>query len=668
MSDSRSGPTSDPTPSTKVRLASIQPARDVNNPIAVKITNVDPTQTAYECISYDRAEVDKTKIVIDDEGREISSSLDSALRSLRQKDEPVIVWADVLASNTDATKQIFANANRTICYVAAENDSSAKAFDIVQSMAKLWEDACALIGVPQDISLGAITQQQLTGLREHLLSNSNPEDFDTSNETLWKEINSIFGAAYWNGVNCVPDIVLSQNPVVGIGQNTISWTGFISALRSLVFLQAKFFGTALPPHVMTGFEVANSIEIATRRRRNGEPVELFPMIQTARDCVAQDPRDYVFSMIPLANPSARRHFHNSESQTLALPTVDYSKSVQEVYTEAAKYVVLERQDLMVWYGERPPCGKRINGLPSWVPDFSVGQPKTTVLSPNNGLRVWWDTLSVRKEIKISDDNALQLQVYPFDRIEHVSPVISIENMASICLDEAQALMQSTGGPDKQRDEEFCRTLILNFGGPGTTLRERVAPGPEVIQAFESFLAQSTVLKLLDCKVEDLATEDMRVKMTQNPQVMALMPFCGRGDLFAALMAQTSLGRRFFKTESGRFGMTAVEDVVRADPDFGEEDIHAEEDTNGPKGVSKGDIVAACIGGFFPYILRPHTKVEEDSETVSQGPLLSPNGKYEFVGDCYLHGAMDGEDFKQRTWLLWSRDITDVSKIVDINVV
>jgi hypothetical protein len=73
------------------------------------------------------------------------------------------------------------------------------------------------------------------------------------------------------------------------------------------------------------------------------------------------------------------------------------------------------------------------------------------------------------------------------------------------------------------------------------------------------------------------------------------------------------------------------------------------------GVREGDIIVALIGGFFPYVLRPRLADGDRGPTALH--LTSDGSKYDFIGDCYLHGSMNGEDFitvdandSQRFWV------------------
>lgn len=83
-----------------------------------------------------------------------------------------------------------------------------------------------------------------------------------------------------------------------------------------------------------------------------------------------------------------------------------------------------------------------------------------------------------------------------------------------------------------------------------------------------------MLKLLGCTPDQIPTPEIQARMQTMPEVTALFPRCGNGQYFSAQFSKLSLGRRFFRTEGGRFGMTAVEDVVSVDPTLYREECEA----------------------------------------------------------------------------------------------
>ncbi|PVH96255.1 hypothetical protein DM02DRAFT_617342 [Periconia macrospinosa] len=70
-----------------------------------------------------------------------------------------------------------------------------------------------------------------------------------------------------------------------------------------------------------------------------------------------------------------------------------------------------------------------------------------------------------------------------------------------------------------------------------------------------------------------------------------------------------MNRRFFVTEKGYFGL-------------------------GPPDIQEADSVCILLGGSTPYILRPRHAHSLGARSLGAG--------YDFVGDAYVHGIMQGE--------------------------
>ncbi|KAI1805619.1 hypothetical protein F4811DRAFT_514572 [Daldinia bambusicola] len=758
------------------KLAVIEPAAEWDDPIEVTTIEATLKDISYECVSYDRSGAEpvpirgaplpppadqKLTISIDGQEQEIPHQLESALRMFRRKERQRTIWADVLVGRTveersaqaDMQRYVLGNAERTLCWLGpGDGESTTKAFETIHEMSRRFRDACWQVGIRTDMRPSQATSQQMTGIRD-IIFNCPYNDLDSFNFRHWDYIYSIFGSKYWCSVQSIADIVLAKAPIIVCGRSNIPWDAYIAATRAMPYYQVKFFQVPLYPRVLKGFQISNEIEIAVRKKRLGESIELLPMIQTARNCEPKDPRDAVFSMIHVATPSARIKYHKAGAQPL--PKIDYSKTAQQLFTEVARYSILERQDLMLWYSERPPRTKRLKGLSSWVPDFSAPPPSCKsngLFNPNLGMRLWWEAIPDRwrKPITISadgDGNAAEvhLQVHPLDRLAHVSPVFNVGNCRRLCFaefeklsaDPAPANSNSGGGggagrgeTPAQRTERFWRALLLNGSDQmGATLRDMRAPPSSLGAHFDSLIAEEALFQALDCTAANLRTPENAQRIQSSPELTALVARCGKAKPFEELLASHARGRRFFRTAGGRFGMTAVEDVVAADSELSGKEPKAEggsgsnEDATAglgrlmsdplgnmmmqqfqqfvsqrspemapvlaqairgempgqrggggeqPRtdiGAREGDIIVAAIGGFFPYILRP--KVEEEARegtSSSSRPSEEDSSTYEFVGDCYLHGAMDGEDFNAAGDQGERQIAIDLAKIADITIV
>lgn len=785
------------SPVTVARLAVLEPSADPDSPIRLTLTDAPLASTSYESISFDHEAEATSKLLVDDAEQEIPKALEEALRIFRRREQPRKVWADLLVGRTveernaqgPFIRQIMAHADKTLCWLGPDGDVAltARAFDVIRDMANRYLQACLHVGLSQDTSISRATLEQLVGIRTRL-HDCPYGDLHSSDFALWNVIDSVFGAPYWSSVHTIPDIVSAQLPIVVRGRSNIRWPNYVAASRGYHFFRGRFFsGVPMLPHVQKGFEMVYQIEIAERRKRLGQSVELFPMIQTARDCGAKDVRENVFAMLKIATPSARIASHRQGPQPL--PTIDYAKSPQQVFIEAARYTLLERQDTMLWFAECPPCQKLLKGLPSWVPDFGATFPKNhNVGSPNKGMRGWWEALQPVKPLTVSDDGddnpALHVQAHGLARVAHVSPVFDGGNLTRLCYTEFEKLPEPAAWEtQEQRNERFWRTLLLNSGGAemGGTLADDAVPGPAVGDSFRSMMAHERIMALLECTPLQLQSPSPEIlaRFQANPEAMSLLPLMGNGGSYESLLHSFALGRRFFRTEDGRFGMTTVEDVVAVDSKLAPErerssattatgersnrgDNAGEDNDNNngqseyseprrpnlgrlmadpmaramlegfqqflttrdptaanlvsqmvrgdlppmpgregaedggegqaatttaagvKQGVRPGDLVTALVGGFFPYVLRPVVNQEQEQQATededstaeptaggASGPnplTMADDATYEFVGDCYLYGAMDGEDFSVTSPDGKKFFRVDRDKIVDIRIV
>ena len=76
-----------------------------------------------------------------------------------------------------------------------------------------------------------------------------------------------------------------------------------------------------------------------------------------------------------------------------------------------------------------------------------------------------------------------------------------------------------------------------------------------------------------------------------------------------------------------------------------------------------DVVCIVPGAQTPYLLRPVSQptagderelvIEGGPETADQGGCLGLGSVYHLVGECYIHGMMDGEmvDGRQETTVM-----------------
>ncbi|MBE7181285.1 MAG: hypothetical protein INR71_08765 [Terriglobus roseus] len=439
------------------------------------------------------------------------------------------------------------------------------------------------------------------------------------------------------------------------------------------------------------------ISIADTRWREGQHLELLPMIQTAAEAKTVDSREYVFAMLPLSKPSKRLE---GTGRSVAPLTIDYSLTTEQVFQEAAKFIIDERQDLLLWWAERPPVGRKIFNMPSWVPDWTsklpggIAGPIKLSCEAQPSLRQWSDSIQPQKRITI-EDNKLHLQAHKLDRIQTISRLFTYDNCRKLLVEQWKALPWGPSETTDKKAERFWRTIVLNVGGETNSPSTQAPPPRSLTASFLSIVAEERVLELLGCTMEQLGTDEaIRERARTHPECKAIGHQCGKGEAFEVLMRKNAIGRRFFTTESGGLGMTAFEEVnstlkaardalqaqaadtqgfggmmmssfqnflKERDPAGAEAYAKAMGETEDERGAKVGDVIVAAVGGFHPYVLR---QAGEDAESSTD----SLRGKeFTYIGDCYLHGVMKGEPFAATNWLgrqSWRTDIT----VEDIRIV
>lgn len=642
--------------------------------ISLTLATFDPATCApYECISYDRSRDWKTaEVSVDGKPTPIPLPLKEALHSFRHSRDSVLLWADLLTGSSaeersqqaQVMKTVMQNAQKVTCWLGNGSERSSEAFDVMQTLANWNRQASIQTNFPKKLSQA--TMRNMNDLREFLRSRDLSK-LKRQDAGLWQEINGAISSPYFKSGHAITDLILGKDVFIRSGSGSIRWEDLNMAVRAMLFVLPGSEGVPSPV-IGEAFQLLASIDVSVQRAERGESLELLPMIQSARDAaIPSDPRELVFSILPIVTPSERAKILRNKIEPL--PVADYTKTTEQVFTEAAKYIIQERQDLLIWWNQIPPCQREIRDLPSFVPGWSTPLPKSLNYSdPNNKLREWSESIKSPKRIFVDDDNALHVQAHAFDQIVYVSPAFTLENYRGLLLKMWQEAIIVPGEPKEKALEKYWRCVVMDSSAEiGENLRDKQKPDAGMWFNFQSVLCEEMVLQDLGCTMEELKNSpELQARARDTPSIAELGPSTGHSAPIEELIIRNSLGRRMFRTASGKVGMTAVEgtddSLERKIPNLdgpmsdilgrsmlsafqahlaqrNPEMARAFEQASQGKlpgqrapGVRSGDFVVALVGGFTPYILRPESATGD----------LQADAKYAFVGECHLQGAMDGE--------------------------
>jgi hypothetical protein len=324
-----------------IRLLSLQPG-DKNADVKCELiaTNLSSAE-AFEALSYTWGEASNYQVI----HVIVSGSLESkelsvrpncffALKRLRYKDRTRLIWIDALCID--------------------QSDDSERNHQVTL-MSKIYSEASNVV-----IFLGETTQD--SDLAIDFIAECDQPDSNTTvlsypkSQLLIDALTNFFRQPWFTRVWVIQEAILSRSGVVYHGEKALSW----SAVKNFKTWNTSKKWLPLLPFVVT-FE-----KKSFARGRNEAGVIMLKALLQARPCGATDPRDKVYSLLPL--------LHSYGTHLDLAPS--YEDSLAKVYTDCATTLVAEC-GLEILYAVQGRSN--IDNLPSWVPDWSMS-PRRRVLA------------------------------------------------------------------------------------------------------------------------------------------------------------------------------------------------------------------------------------------------------------------------------------------------
>jgi hypothetical protein len=389
-----------------------------------------------------------------------------------------------------------------------------------------------------------------------------------------------------------------------------------------------------------GYSTLHHTVIVKEARKRAESLKeidrktsLLGLLMGMDDCVASNPKDRIYGLLGLVE--------DINLQQGVFP-IDYNLTDEQVYIDAAKYLIIVSERLEILSLLRPgQLARSKYKLPSWCPDWTLDLRRTNRLMDKNIQNSYLASGDTTAKTRFSlENNALTVSGISLDTIKTLGGEFDWDRLywfQFLALtqpveqaERALALMGNYSPPEK---EKICRWAQLStFGDP--KLKASMEGHPVCSSDFQRPLLRSLntgvpnlrndpiIDALLDvfwrtmmskAEVED--TEDtLRLKSMfnaflgwQDPNVPE-NAYSGQAALefthpFRRKTARYAHGRQFFISSDGRFGLA-------------------------PYDAQEGDIVCVLLGCGCPVTLRPE------------------GDHYLVVGETYLYGFMRGEAIKK----------------------
>lgn len=406
----------------------------------------------------------------------------------------------------------------------------------------------------------------------------------------------------------VQEVALPPSLRVMYGDLEIDWTRLVDAISLInenpmlggpLLESGDSVGSRMPPPAACG-----TIPLMAHIRQlvqDDQDRPLGELLLRCRQFTATEPKDKLFAI---------RGMCSKLPEALLKPTESTRKTWEEVLVNAAKCLVSEGDAARMLAA----CGCIAEGdarstvtLPSWVPDWSIRQAGSPLSFSDEKMDYKAggpEPVKARIEMQsLFLDGILFDRIVDLGPIWDVSPLFAGPRQASEYLFDSPELLkvsyelviwstwtkeQYPGFEDQRLREAFWRTLIGN-----RTFKENPAPSSlaQGFETYEKFMADII-------RNPDRIRNNAKVGLKEQEELISMSDF-------SHPLMRCWAGRRVCVTMKGYIGIVPPRSEI-------------------------GDKIVVFIGMQTPSVLR----------------MGNGNGgmKHQNIGECYVHGLMNGEIF------------------------
>lgn len=534
----------------------------------------------------------------------------------------MFLWIDAICINQDddvekarqvrLMRDIYRYAHQTIIWLGPEENESSLGLQFMHKLLQAQENQTQKGDTRNIFQLPVRLKGTQVWTRDY--------DLPIPPDARYKALYHILDRPWFSRVWIIQEAAVSQNSVIHCGDHQVLLTDFLNAIQYCT--SDLGCGAAYKP---TNLLKATKLWNAWYSVQNGRRQSLLELLQQHRDFNATDPRDKVFALYGLAWDTSR----DGDGLDIEVSYRGDRKNADELkrdtarlYTNIAQKIIAKSLNLdLLSYTRAPPEEIADHSLPSWVPDWRVADSHMSFRSrgAESGDYFPFEAAGPAEDDDITFDEKkreLHVRGYELDTIVEIGPVWSIEGGSSTFrfVDEYLRGLQHqrtfyewerlckarSGSKYRGTDEDMLSVYWHTLVAGGTY------DGREVdLTHFTNFDYSSQLFRwiyLLHLQYVTVLYHGAAILMVV---VMGIRNLVGKGPIdmtFQRRMGITTPNRRMLRSETGYVGLAPAEARV-------------------------GDVLELCKGAMVPLVLR---KKDE--------------GRWELVGDAYVHGAMKGNAF------------------------
>jgi hypothetical protein len=608
--------------------------------------HLQDSNVKFEALSYtwdtsDSKNEGSKLIMLNGQRFSLTSNLHSLLRSRSSLFWERTIWVDAICINQgdvdEKSRQIrlmtkiYTKCDRTIAWLRDPFDASLAVY-MIRNIVESWEmyDRSS-----QETFISLIPKALRPG---------------------WRAIARLLTNSYFSRVWIYQEVMLGNNFQFYIGGHYISFEYLNKAISAVNAVDADFSVSISDGNPV---ETWSYRSLASLRRHCGDaysPPLVALLSKSAGFLKATDPRDKIYGFLGIANDQAAKKITES---------TDYKKSIEAVFTEAASYLLNPSEDycaspelapLVLSHAGIGFGGDR-KGLPSWVPDWTNQSSMRRILNlleysfagdediNRMARRQGRSIINIDKMkyaaggkddflVKIDrQDWTMTVDALYVDSISSIGEHFEIGYTAAdmddwVCRSLMEFQSYDIRIPEGQsKSEVFLRSLAADWAD------SEYPVNPEFYTWTKTWL-RSKIEKITSVRVAESLSRLLDEQNSPSGDVSSetviqsgLHTLASRNHLnnVKTRITDACRDRRFSITKSRRLCLV-------------------------PPGSTKGDIVCVIRGVQTPFVIR---RAVEDASKLSHqdGGAYDSNimisnslavGEYVLVGECYVHGIMNGE--------------------------
>lgn len=627
----------------KVRLLVVRPAPVLDDPIVCSLitTRLSPEQK-FDALSYCwGAGHSKKMLTINGQSVLVSSSVVAALRQLRHKDQDLTIWIDQICVNqcdvderdeqVRLMAEIYSSAARVHVWLGEGDVATWTALRIVRDSFNMNRQicpggaaACICDGLtPHSLHVEAFRARHQAGgnkpsfkfMHEVFFAHVKNEPGElaeaagaANNLQLTTLMSTLYINPWFRRVWVLQEALLARKALVHCGTEVVPWREVQRVSDWLATIHQPLYHAPhiTMPHVWGLLKSPEAGHVPEQ--------ELLDVFMHGLEMRATDPRDKLFALLSFAKGTGK-------GTEVPLPIQSsYKKPLEKVFADFTVWWIRENQSLSILsciHGHRDRTWQRLHyegrekpslPSPSWTIGYE-GQGKwarITLDAQFQGSRASANTVPDEELLNraLSNPNDLSLQLRGFE-------VTSIKEIFHLSLAEYSTPLIK---PARKLIQVF--DILLDPCGRHRTWNSK-------FKGLNWTRPPSISADRLKQEIDDHAnTHSCWEQYQGQPSQPALR--IPRG-MSGGVVADKQL-----ETEGTNTSMPTCVDPFLFEAENGAVGIC-------PWMAEKGDVVVILHGAKVPYLLRPqmNSGFEEGGQ------------RFEFVGECFLMGAMNGNWFEKQ---------------------